>query len=118
MADDDSSVLKASFIMVILSVLLFWLPVVGPLLAGFVGGRKAGSPGAAFVAAILPALVAGGLLWLIVAALPDVAAWVGALFGLALAFVIAIQMGLVILGAIAGGLFPGSHERRAIATVR
>jgi len=50
------SVIGASIWMVVLSLLLFWLPVVGPLIAGVVGGRKAGSVGGAFLAEMLPAI--------------------------------------------------------------
>ena len=40
--------------MLVLSVLLFWMPILGPLIAGFVGGRKSGSVGNAILAALLP----------------------------------------------------------------
>lgn len=63
MADRPGSVLSAAIWMFLLSILLFWLPVVGPLIAGFVGGRKAGSAGNAVLAAILPGLIVGGLLF-------------------------------------------------------
>ncbi|MCK5251736.1 MAG: hypothetical protein KAQ96_02255 [Thermoplasmata archaeon] len=42
---------------VILSALLFWLPVVGPAIAGYVGGRKAGGPLRAIIAVLIPAMV-------------------------------------------------------------
>jgi hypothetical protein len=42
---------------VILSALLFWLPLVGPAVAGYVGGRKAGGPLRGVIAVIIPALV-------------------------------------------------------------
>ena len=42
---------------VILSALLFWLPLVGPSVAGYVGGRKAGGPLRGIIAVIIPALV-------------------------------------------------------------
>jgi hypothetical protein len=38
----------------ILSVLLWWLPTLGQMIAGYVGGRKTGSPWKAVLAAILP----------------------------------------------------------------
>lgn len=38
----------------ILSILLWWLPVFGQMIAGYVGGRKAGSPWKGIIAAILP----------------------------------------------------------------
>ena len=63
MADRPGSVLSAALWMFLLSVLLFWMPILGPLIAGFVGGRKAGSFGNAILAAILPALVVGGIIF-------------------------------------------------------
>jgi len=42
-----------------LSLLLFWLPVFGPLIAGLVGGWKAGAVGRAVAAVFLPALLTG-----------------------------------------------------------
>ena len=42
---------------VILSALLFWLPVLGPATAGYVGGRKAGGPLRGIIAVAIPALV-------------------------------------------------------------
>lgn len=38
----------------ILTVLLWWLPVFGQMIAGYVGGRRAGTPGRAIVAALMP----------------------------------------------------------------
>jgi hypothetical protein len=38
----------------ILTVLLWWLPVFGQMIAGYVGGRRAGSPGRAILAALFP----------------------------------------------------------------
>ena len=45
--------------MFFISLLLFWLPVFGPLIAGFVGGKKAGGVGSALGAVFLPAIVLG-----------------------------------------------------------
>ena len=45
--------------MFVLSILLFWMPVLGPLIAGFVGGRKSGSVGNAIIAALLPGMLIG-----------------------------------------------------------
>ena len=42
-----------------LSLLLFWMPIVGPLVAGLVGGKKAGSVKRAVIAVFLPALLLG-----------------------------------------------------------
>lgn len=44
-----------------LSVALCWLPVVGPFLAGWAGGRRLRRPSAAFFAALIPAALWWGL---------------------------------------------------------
>ena len=61
MSANSGSVSKAMVWMFVLSILLFWLPVAGPLIAGFVGGRKAGSVSNAILAAILPGLAVGAV---------------------------------------------------------
>ncbi len=43
--------------MIGLSVLLSWLPIFGGLIAGYVGGSKAGSVGRAVAAVFLPGLI-------------------------------------------------------------
>jgi hypothetical protein len=89
--------------MFILSILLFWLPVVGPFIAGFVGGRKAGTLGNAVLAVFLPGIVFGVALFLfsgVLLGLPILAAVAGAGgFVLALAHV-----GPMLLGAILGAI--------------
>jgi hypothetical protein len=40
----------------ILSILLWWLPVFGQMIAGYIGGRKAGSPWRGLIAAVLPVI--------------------------------------------------------------
>jgi len=42
--------------MCVLQILLFWIPVAGSLIAGFVGGRKAGGVGEAATAVFLPTI--------------------------------------------------------------
>jgi hypothetical protein len=42
-----------------LSLLLFWMPIAGPLIAGLVGGVKAGTVGRAVAAVFLPAVLTG-----------------------------------------------------------
>ena len=63
MPDRPGSISSALVWMFLLSVLLFWLPLIGPLVAGFVGGRKAGSVGNAVLAAILPGLIFGAIVF-------------------------------------------------------
>jgi hypothetical protein len=48
---------SSSRIILILSVLLWWIQPAGPMIAGYVGGRRAGSPWKAVVAALLPVAV-------------------------------------------------------------
>ena len=65
MAKRPGSVRSAMFWMFALSILLFWLPIFGPMIAGFVGGRKAGTLGDAILAVILPGIVFGVVLFLL-----------------------------------------------------
>lgn len=100
---NNGSVIGAMIWMFIISLLLFWLPIVGPLVAGFVGGKKAGGVGAAVVAVFLPAILIGGGLFLIAAALTGFPL-IGALAGVG-GFALAVgHIGPLLLGAIAGGL--------------
>jgi hypothetical protein len=45
---------SAAKYMFILTVLLWWLPIFGQMIAGYVGGRRAGTPGRAILAALFP----------------------------------------------------------------
>src|SRR5262249_13862129 len=88
--------------MFVISVLLFWLPVIGALIAGLVGGKKAAGVGAAVVAALLPAIVVGVALFLSATALtgfPPIGIVAGA-GGFAL---MAAHVGPLLIGAIIGG---------------
>ena len=89
--------------MFLISLLLFWLPFFGPLIAGFVGGKKAGSVGSALGAVFLPALVLGVLFFLFGTALTLMPV-VGAVAG-AGGFVMAAGLisGPLLIGAILGG---------------
>ncbi len=58
----NGSVGRAFLWMTVLSILLFWLPVLGPFLAGLVGGSRAGGVGNALLAALLPAIIVAGLI--------------------------------------------------------
>jgi len=40
-----------------LSILLWWLPIFGQMIAGYVGGRRAGTPWKAVVAAMIPVAI-------------------------------------------------------------
>ena len=88
--------------MFVLSTLLFWLPVIGPLIAGFVGGKKAGGIGSAIVAVFVPGIVFGVVLFALAASitgLPLIGAIAG-FGGLALSL---IHITPLLVGAIVGG---------------
>ena len=98
------SILSGIAWMFIISILLFWLPVVGPLVAGFVGGMKAGGVGSAILATILPSLALGVALFFLAAFLSGLTmvGFIAAAGGLVLAL---SQVGLLLVGAILGGIF-------------
>ena len=87
--------------MMILAVLLAWLPLLGPLIAGFVGGRMIGDKSRALMVALIPAVLLAVVLWLILAAfdLPVL----GAVAGFGALVVIAVQELPLLLGAWFGG---------------
>ncbi|HEY3012735.1 MAG TPA: hypothetical protein VGJ36_08320 [Gemmatimonadales bacterium] len=58
-AGQEGSVASAMNWMGCLTLLLFWLPVVGPLIAGLVGGLKAGSVKRALLAVLVPGVMIG-----------------------------------------------------------
>jgi len=60
----SGSVGRAFLWMTVLSILLFWMPIFGPFVAGVVGGARAGGVGNALLAALIPALIVGVLLTL------------------------------------------------------
>jgi hypothetical protein len=60
--NSDGSIVMGMIWMFVVSVLLIWLPGLGPLIAGIVGGKTAGGVMPGLMAAMLPGLLlAGGL---------------------------------------------------------
>ncbi|UCD23416.1 MAG: hypothetical protein JSW51_10245 [Gemmatimonadota bacterium] len=100
------SIPKAMAWMVGLSVALFWIPLLGSLIAGFVGGRKAGGIGEGVIAALLPGvilLLTSVLLGSLLGWIPIIGQLVGWILGLGawvLGFVNVIPL---LLGAAIGG---------------
>jgi len=91
--------------MFLISILLFWLPIIGPLIAGLVGGRKAGGLGPAMLAVFLPAIICAILFFsfgTVLTGLPLIGSLAGA-GGLVLSLV---GIGPLLLGAVIGGLIP------------
>lgn len=96
------SVLAGAAWMLVLSLLLFWLPLLGPLLAGYVGGKRAGGVGRAIEAVFLPGVLIGFLVFLLftIPGFPLVGLAAG---GLTFLVVAAGLIGPLLVGAIIGG---------------
>jgi hypothetical protein len=88
--------------MLVLSILLFWLPVLGLFIAGLVGGRKAGSLGRGVVAALVPAIVVGGLAFLLATVLTGMPI-LGFIAGLGAGALVVASVVPLLLGAALGG---------------
>jgi len=105
MADrGDSSLLASAVWMVVISMLLFFLPVINGLIGGAVGGYKAGSVKRGLGAALLPAVAAGIGIWVLLAIFnaPIIGFFSGLAFGLwALISSIGLLVGAMLGGAIA-----------------
>ncbi len=104
MADENKgSILSAIIWMFVISLLLFWLPFAGPLIAGIVGGRKAGGVGSALIAVFLPCVIFGFALFVLASSLTGIPL-IGVIAG-AGGLVLAIShIGPILLGAIIGGI--------------
>lgn len=100
---NQGSVGAGIFWMFLISLLLFWLPVVGPLIAGIVGGKKSGSLGAAITAVFLPSIVFGAILFVAGASLTGLPI-IGALAGAGGLVLGLSHVGPLLLGAVIGGL--------------
>ena len=98
----QASFLKATLWMIGLSILLFWLPIIGPVVAGLVGGYFAGTVGRAILASLMPAVVLTVLVLLI--GLGFDLPVVGALAGGAVGLVILFGDVPLVLAAIVGAL--------------
>jgi hypothetical protein len=93
--------------MFLLALLLGWLPFIGPAIAGFVGGLQAGDVGSALVAAIIPSLIVGAVVFVLgtLVGVPIIAALVGA----GIFMVLVLGTIPLLLGAWLGGFM---SERR------
>lgn len=103
MPNRPGSVGSAILWMFVLSLLLFWLPVLGPLIAGFVGGQKAGTLSNAVLAVFLPAILFGGALFFLGSVLTGVPL-LGLVAGAGGAILALAHVGPLLLGAMLGAL--------------
>jgi hypothetical protein len=58
-----STVLGSAILMLVLSIVLAWVPLLGPLVAGAVGAYFCGNVRRALLAAVVPAILLGVFLW-------------------------------------------------------
>src|SRR5581483_4118757 len=103
MPNRPGSVGSAILWMFVLSILLFWLPLIGPLIAGFVGGRKAGSLGNAILAVLLPGVVFGAILFFLASVLTGMPLF-GFLAGAGGLVVALAHVGPLLIGAVVGAI--------------
>ena len=104
MADDkNGSVVGGIIWMFIISVLLFWLPILGPLIAGLVGGKRTGGVGSAIAAVFLPGIVFGTILFGLASSLSGLPL-IGAIAGAGGLILSLAHIGPLLIGAIIGGL--------------
>jgi hypothetical protein len=111
METERKSIVVASLWMVVLSLALFFLPLVNGLLGGLVGGYFAGSWRRGLLAALVPAaIVAAGTWWLLAAFdAPVMGLGAGVAIGVLVAFA---DVGLF-LGAAVGGVLAETRQRSA-----
>ncbi len=101
--DKNGSVVGGRIWMFIISVLLFWLPVLGPLIAGLVGGKKSGGVGSAIAAVFLPGIIFGIILFVLASSLTGLPL-IGTVAGAGGLILSLANIGPLLIGAIIGGL--------------
>lgn len=92
--------LVGGLVMLVLAVLLSWLPLLGPLVAGMAGGWIVAATGRALLVALVPAIVLAGVVVLLLTAfeLPVL----GAIAGIGVFLFVVFQEIPLLLGAWAG----------------
>jgi len=98
----QGSLVSAMVWMFVISILLFWLPVLGGLIAGFVGGQKAGSVGNAILAVFLPGIIFFVAIFLLAASLIGIPL-LGLAAGMGGLWLSVLHVGPLLVGAIIGG---------------
>jgi len=101
--ESNGSIVMGMIWMFIISLLLFWLPGIGSLIAGIVGGKRAGGIMAGILAALLPGIVVAIALFFagtMLTALPVI----GAVLAGAGLLLYVIYIPPLLIGALIGGL--------------
>ena len=101
--EKKGSIISGIFWMFLISILLFWLPGFGPLIAGIVGGTKSGGIVNAIIAVLLPATVLGIFLFLFTSVLTG-APIIGVVAGAGSFILVISNVGPLLIGAIIGGI--------------
>lgn len=98
---DGGSAVRGGLAMLALAIVLSWLPIIGPAVAGYVGGGIIGRAGKAVAVALIPAVVLAVVTGLLLTAveLPVI----GALAGVGIAIAIAVEQLPLLIGAWVGG---------------
>ncbi len=99
----EGTILMGALWMIVIPVLLCWLPGIGGLLGGLVGGKAAGGVGRALLAWLVSSILVGALFATLGTMISGfiVVGMLAGFGGLMLAF---IDSGMRLLGAIIGGL--------------
>lgn len=99
----NGSIIMGMIWMFIISLLLFWLPAIGPLIAGIVGGKVAGGVGSGMLAALLPALVLSIVLFITGTMLTGIPL-IGAVAAGGTLLLVIVNIAPLLIGALIGGL--------------
>ena len=103
MSVKNGSILLGMFWMFVISLLLIWLPGLGSLIAGIVGGKTAGGVLRGLVAALLPGLLLAVCLFLFGSFFTGLPV-VGTLLAGGSIFLYIIYTSVLLIGALIGGL--------------
>lgn len=99
------SVVTGGLVMLVLAILLSWLPLLGPLIAGGVGGWMIADPRRALTVALIPAVALAAVVVLVLVAF-DLRV-LGAVAGLGMFLFVVFQEIPLLVGAWAGGAYAG-----------
>jgi hypothetical protein len=98
-----TSIIGASFWMLVVSGLLCWLPFVGPAIGGVVGGQKAGTIGRAITATFLPVIVIAILAFVFTDAITGMPI-LGTIAAMGVPALMTAAFGPMLLGSIIGAI--------------
>jgi hypothetical protein len=101
--ESNGSIFMGMFWMFVISLLLFWLPGIGSLIAGIVGGKRAGGVLAGLLAALLPGIVVAIALFFAGTMLTTLPV-VGALLAGSGLILYVVYVPPLLIGALIGGL--------------